>query len=106
MNFGSAVMVPEVYLKALSMVRNVARQKGQTINNFTTLVCDLAELPENYHEEASAEDPTYYYRPWKTMLIRTVAEGGKSFYVRGHHRETIPQLWTALDHHAIQDISP
>ena len=106
MNFGSAVMAPEVYLKALSMVRNVARQKGQTINHFTTLVCDLAELPENYLEEASAEDSTYYYRPWKTMLIRTVAEGGKSFYVRGHHRETIPQLWTALDHHEIQDTSP
>ena len=96
MNFGSAVMAPEVYLKALAMVRNVARQKNQKISNFTTLVCDLAKLPENYQEEASAENPSYYYRPWKTMLIRTVADGGKSFYVRGHHKETIPQLWTAL----------
>jgi len=97
MNFGSAVMAPEVYLKALSMVRNVARQKGQKINNFTTLVCDLAELPDNYQEEASAEDPTYYYRPWKTMLIRTVADGGESFYVKGNHADTVPQLWTAIN---------
>ena len=96
MNFGSAVMAPEVYLKALSMARNVARQKGQRISNITTLVCDLLELPPYYHEEPSKEDPAYYYRPWKTMLVRTVADGGKSFYVRGHHRETIPQLWTAI----------
>jgi hypothetical protein len=96
MNFGSAVMAPEVYLKALSMARNVARQKGQKISNITTLVCDLLELPPNYHEEPSKEDPAYYYRPWKTMLVRTVADGGKSFYFKGRHRETVPQLWTAL----------
>ena len=96
MNFGSAVMAPEVYLKALSMARNVARQMGKSISNITTLVCDLLELPPNYQEEPSKEDPAYYYRPWKTMLVRTVSDGGKSFYVRGHHRETVPQLWTAL----------
>lgn len=96
MNFGSAVMAPEVYLKALSMARNVARQKGQRISNITTLVCDLLELPPNYHEEPPKENPAYYYRPWKTMLVRTVADGGKSFYFKGRHRETVPQLWTAL----------
>ncbi|MFH1673091.1 MAG: hypothetical protein ABIF87_06670 [Pseudomonadota bacterium] len=96
MNFGSAVMAPEVYLKALSMVRNAARQRGDQICHFTTLVCDLAELPENYQTEASCGDPGYYFRPWKTMLVRTVADGGESYYVRGRHTETVPQLWSAM----------
>lgn len=97
MNFGSAVMAPEIFLKALSMVRNVARQEGKNIAKFTTLVCDLVNLPENYHTEASKENPFYYFRPWKTMLVRTVADGGESYYVRGRHDKTIPQLWTALN---------
>ncbi len=96
MNFGSAVMAPEVYLKALSMVRNAARRKRDKICHFTTLVCDLAELPENYREEASHSEPGYYFRPWKTMLVRTVADGGESYYVRGRHAETVPQLWSAV----------
>jgi len=96
MNFGSAVMAPEVFLKALSMVRNVARQEGRQICHFTTLVCDLTDLPENYSGEASKDNPYYYFRPWKTMLVRTVADGGESFYVKGCHAETIPALWTAI----------
>jgi hypothetical protein len=31
------------------------------------------------------------------MLVRTVADGGKSFYVRGQHAKTIPALWTAIN---------
>jgi len=96
MNFGSAVMAPEVFLKALAMVRNLARQEGRQINRFTSLVCDLRDLPENYRHEASPDDPSYYFRPWKTMLVRTLADGGESFFVQGHHAETIPQLWTVL----------
>ncbi|MFZ5453720.1 MAG: hypothetical protein ACOZF2_17840 [Thermodesulfobacteriota bacterium] len=96
MNFGSAVMAPEVFLKSLAMVRNVAHQHGRQITKFTTLVCDLKKLPESYRYEASREDPYYYFRPWKTMLVRTVAGGGESFYVQGRHAATIPQLWTAL----------
>ena len=96
MNFGSSVMAPEVYLKALAMVRNVARQNGRRISKFTSLVCDLARLPANFHQEPSRDDPSYYFRPWKTMLVRTVADGGESFYVQGNHAETIPQLWSAI----------
>lgn len=96
MNFGSAIMAPEVYLKALAMVRNVASQEERDIRHFTSLVCDLRELPENVTTEAPKTSAEYYFRPWKTMLIRTVADGGESFYVRGPHAETIPQLWTAL----------
>jgi len=96
MNFGSAVMAPEVFLKAISMARNLARQQGESISHFTTLVCDLHSLPEDYRKEAPKNNAAYYFRPWKTMLVRTVADGGRSFYVKGFHRETIPALWTAL----------
>ena len=96
MNFGSAIMAPEVYLKGLAMVRNAARLKGEEIRRFTTLVCDLRDLPEDFGAEAPKTSAEYYFRPWKTMLLRTVADGGESFYVRGPHAQTIPQLWTAL----------
>ena len=95
MNFGSAVMGPEVYLKALAMARNVAHQKGEEIRRLTTLVCDLHNLPEDFRSEPAKDSPGYYFRPWKTMLVRTVADGGASHYVRGDHSRTIPMLWTA-----------
>lgn len=96
MNFGSTVMAPEVYLKALSMVRNVAKQDGREVKRFTTLVCDLHDLPTDWSKEPPKDSPAYYFRPWKTMLVRTVADGGESFYVCGDHAETIPQLWTQV----------
>lgn len=96
MNFGSAIMAPEIYLKALAMVRNVAGGNGRTVCDFTTLVCDLHNLPEEVGAEAPRTSAQYYFRPWKTMLVRTVADGGRSYYVRGLHADTIPQLWTAV----------
>jgi hypothetical protein len=97
MNFGSAVMAPEVFLKALSMARNAAGQEGRVIKRFTTLVCDLHNLPEDCSKEPSKDNEAYYFRPWKTMLARTVADGGEGFYIRGKHADTIPALWTALN---------
>jgi hypothetical protein len=97
MNFGSAVMAPEVFLKALSMVRNVAHQEGRFIKHFTTLVCDLHDLPNDFRKEPSKDSPAYYFRPWKTMLVRTVADGGESYYVKGRHSDTIPALWSAIN---------
>ena len=96
MNFGSAVMAPEVFLKALSMARNVAQQDGRAIKHFTTLVCDLQALPDDFKQEPAKTNPAYYFRPWKTMLVRTVADGGESFYVQGRHADTIPALWSAI----------
>lgn len=106
LNIGSAVTGPEVYLKALSMARNVARQKGESITNFTTAVFDVVDLPENWRNgpgkppqgigATDSTHPLYYFRPWKTILCRTIQDGGKSFYVKGDHRETIPALWQAL----------
>ncbi|MHB1424384.1 MAG: GSU2086 family protein [Gemmataceae bacterium] len=95
LNFGSAVMGPEVYLKALAMARNVAHQEGRVIRHFTTAVFDLIPLEGDTRRQAPKSDPRYYYRPWKTILVRTVADGGESFYVQGDHRVTVPHL-----HHA------
>jgi hypothetical protein len=95
LNFGSAVMGPEVYLKALAMARNVAHQEGRTIRHFTTAVFDLIPLEGDHRQQAPREDPRYYYRPWKTILVRTVADGGESFYIQGRHRDTVPGLYRA-----------
>jgi len=92
LNFGTAVMGPEVYLKALAMARNVAAQEGRQINRFTTAVFDLLDLGDDLSHEAPKTDARYYYRPYKTILVRTVADGGESFYVRGPHRATLPAL--------------
>ncbi len=96
LNFGTAVMGPEVYLKALSMARNVAHQEGRRINQFTTAVFDLQDLGPDLRHEAPKTDARYYYRPFKTILVRTVQDGGESFYVRGAHRATLPALYRLL----------
>ena len=96
LNFGSAVMGPEVYLKALSMARNVAHQEGKVIQHFTTAVFDLIPLEGDTRQQAPRSDPRYYYRPWKTILVRTVADGGAGFYFRGDHRATFPALRRAI----------
>jgi hypothetical protein len=93
LNVGSAVMGPEVYLKALSMARNVAHQEGRRINEFTTVVFDLQDLGPDLHHEAPKTDARYYYRPFKTILVRTVQDGGESFYIRGPHHGTLPALY-------------
>lgn len=96
LNVGSAVAGPEVYLKALSMARNVARQEGREIRHFTTAVFDLVPIGDDWRSEAPKDDPRYYYRPFKTVLVRTVADGGESFYIQGDHRETVPSLYTEI----------
>lgn len=96
LNIGSAVMGPEVYLKALAMARNVARRTGEEIRHFTTGVFDLPELGDDLNQEAPKNDPRYYFRPFKTILVRTVADGGESRYVQGDHRVTIPTLYHAI----------
>ena len=93
LNFGSAVAGPEVYLKALAMARNVAHQHGEKIAHFTTAVFDMQKLPNTGYDKApDKSDPRYYFRPWKTILARTVADGGVSHYVCGQHAQTLPHL--------------
>ena len=94
LNVGTAVTGPETYLKALAMARNVEFQEGRTIRRFTTGVFDIVPLdPGAVDREAPKNDPAYYFRPYKTILVRTVADGGEGFYVRGDHRSTVPTLY-------------
>ncbi len=97
LNFGSAVIGPEVYLKCLSMARNVAKQRKDNIAHFTTAVFDLLELSgKSVSETPKKSDPRYYFRPWKTILARTVADGGTSHYVQGMHKDTISAMYKDL----------
>jgi hypothetical protein len=96
LNVGSAIMGPEVYLKALAMARNVAHQENRSIRMFTTAVFDISPIHGDFRRELPKSDPGYYFRPHKTILVRTVADGGESYYVRGEHRATVPALRRAL----------
>ena len=96
LSFGSAIMAPEVYLKALAMARNVAHPEGREIRRFTTAVFDLVPIQGDFRKELPKTDPGYYFRPQKTILVRTVADGGESFYFCGDHRATLPALRRSL----------
>lgn len=97
-NIGSQVTGTEVFLKALSMARNVAASEGKPlIHDITTGMLDYVQLPADWRNgEASEQEASYYYRPWKTLLLRTVACGGSSFYLCGDHANTLPKLWQAV----------
>lgn len=92
LNFGTSVMGPEVYLKSLAMARNIAHQEGRRINQFSTALFDLFDLGPDIHLEAPKTEARYYFRPYKTILVRTVQDGGESFYIQGDHQVTIPNL--------------
>ena len=96
LSVGTQVMGPEVFLKGLAMARNVARQRGEAIDLFTTAVFDLTDLGPDIHHEAPRDQAAYYFRPYKTLLVRTVAEGGESFYVRGMYRQTFATLYQQI----------
>ena len=95
LNLGSAVMGPEVYLKSLSMARNIAAQRGEEIRHFTTANFDLIDFPD-FQEEGQPTDAHYYHRPKKTILIRTVKDGGESYHISGDFSVTVPQLYRLL----------
>lgn len=76
LNVGSAVILPEVFLKAVSYVRN----QGQKLENFTTAVFDFIR----------------HYRPEQNVIRRIVGEKGKGYYFIGHHEIMIPLLAACL----------
>lgn len=65
LNFGSGVIGPEVFLKALSIARNL---KYPTFN-ITTANFDLIDLGD-YRKDIGYDDPNYYYRPRKNIVNR------------------------------------
>ena len=95
LNLGSAVMGPEVYLKSLSMARNIAVQRGAEIRHFTTANFDLIDFPD-FQDEGAPTDAHYYHRPKKTILIRTVKDGGEGYHISGDFSVTVPQLYRLI----------
>ena len=91
MNFGSSVIGPEVFLKALSIARNL----GYPTFEITTGNFDLVNLG-NFRCKIGYEDPNYYYRPRKNIVNRPVSCGGKGWHFVGDHKQTIPSLYNAL----------
>jgi hypothetical protein len=88
LNFGSAVTGPEVFLKALTMARNL----GHTVDHITTANFDLRPLPDA-HAPVSDAEPDYYYRPRKNIVVRPTSLGGHGYHIQGDHRQTIPYLY-------------
>jgi hypothetical protein len=76
LNFGSAVILPEVFLKALNLARNL----GDPVKNFTAANFDM-----NFH-----------YRPLLNVVSRPVQSGGKGYYIIGHHEIMLPLLAQAV----------
>jgi hypothetical protein len=78
LNLGSAVILPEVFLKALTIARNL---HDGTPTNFTT--CDM--------------DMLRHYRPRMNVVRRPVLAGGEGFEITGHHEIMVPLLvWTVI----------
>src|SRR5688500_13916646 len=73
LNLGSAVIMPEVFLKALTIARNLGDGKP---TNFTT--CDL--------------DMQRHYRPRMNVVQRPTLAGGTGYEITGHHEPTVPLL--------------
>ena len=74
LNIGSAVILPEVFLKALTIARNL----GNTVENFTTVVFDMIR----------------HYRSTENVVRRPTHKGGHGYYIVGHHELLVP-LWAA-----------
>lgn len=91
LNFGSAVMGPEIFLKALSISRNL----GYPTFRITTANFDLIDLGD-YKKKIGYDDPLYYYRPRKNIVNRPVSRGGKGYHFTGDHQVTIPNLHKLL----------
>lgn len=91
LNFGSGVIGPEVFLKALSIARNL----GYDVFRITTANFDLIDLGD-YRRKIGYDDPHYYYRPRKNIVNRPTSVGGKGWHFCGDHALTIPNLYTKL----------
>ncbi|HEV8237483.1 MAG TPA: hypothetical protein VGP84_22885 [Gemmatimonadaceae bacterium] len=77
LNLGSAVIMPEVFLKALTIARNLHAGKPQ---NFVT--CDL--------------DMQRHYRPRMNVVQRPTLDTGKGYEITGHHEIMLPLLAWAI----------
>lgn len=77
LNLGSAVVLPEVFVKAL----NVARNLGHPVRDLTTIDMDFIR----------------HYRPTVNVVTRPTAAGGRGIQLTGHHEIMFPLLWAAVE---------
>ncbi len=87
LSIGSAVMSPMIFEKSLSMARNIARQRGESIEDQFMLVADLAPSGWDWTKggEPPASDPAYYLRYCKTFARM----GGTMRYVSADNRDLL-----------------
>ncbi|MBI1821438.1 MAG: hypothetical protein HY036_10190 [Nitrospirae bacterium] len=72
LNIGSSVIMPEVFLKALTIARNLKHQ----VDHFTTVNMDFLQ----------------HYRPVTNVVTRPTLQGGKGYRLTGHHEIMVPLL--------------
>jgi hypothetical protein len=72
LNVGSAVILPEIFLKATTLVRNL----GYVLNDFTTVNLDFIK----------------HYRPLTNVIARPTAKGGQGISIVGHHELLLPLI--------------
>jgi hypothetical protein len=72
LNVGSAVILPEIFLKATTLVRNL----GYTLEDFTTINMDFIK----------------HYRPFTNVINRPTAKGGRGINLVGHHEILLPLI--------------
>jgi hypothetical protein len=82
LNVGSAVILPEIFLKAVTLARNL----GHTLDNFMTVNLDF-----NRH-----------YRPLTNVIQRPTARGGTGINLVGHHEILLPLIAAGL----IEELDP
>jgi hypothetical protein len=75
-NIGSAVLLPEVFLKALTLCRNL----GHAVEGFSTVNLDMLQ----------------HYRPEYNVVRRPTQEGGHGYSLTGHHEIMLPLLYTMI----------
>ncbi|MBI2907004.1 MAG: hypothetical protein HYX92_05050 [Chloroflexi bacterium] len=76
LNVGSAVLLPEVFLKALAVARNL----GHDVSRFVTANLDMLQ----------------HYRPLQNVVKRPTVDGGKGYILTGHHEIMVPLLVQAI----------
>jgi hypothetical protein len=86
-NLGSAVLLPEIFLKAVSLARNL----GNPLQDITTVNMDFIQL----------------YRPMTNVVRRPTAIGGRGYALTGHHEILLPLLSAAVKEEAArQNVAP
>ena len=77
LNLGSAVIMPEVFVKVLNLARNL----GHRVRRLTTIDMDFIR----------------HYRPAVNVVARPTAIGGTGIRLTGHHEIMFPLLWSAVE---------